>query len=109
MPGEARDGPRSVRCRERPSVGVRVPSAHQGPGPPKPRYAYREAVSLRKAEHLPTEGGIIEVGRHAHLEAVKAERATDDGRFLEIHAGRPPCRNQLDEGAAVLGDDNPLA
>jgi hypothetical protein len=64
--------------------------------------------SLPRAEHLPIEDGIVKIGRHAHLEAITAECATDNGCLFEIHTGRSPRRNQPDKGAATFGDDNPL-
>ena len=55
---------------------------------------------------MPTKGRIVEIGRQRHRKTIKPEFTTDDGRFLEIHAGCPLRRNQLDKGAAVLGHDD---
>lgn len=57
---------------------------------------------------MPTESWIIKIGRRTHLKAIEPEFAADDGCFLEIHAGRLLCRDQLDEGRAMFGHDNAL-
>jgi len=43
------------------------------------------------------------------VRAIKPEFAADDGRLVEVHAGRPMYRNQFDEGATMLGHDDALA
>lgn len=57
---------------------------------------------------MPAESWIVEIARQYHLETVETEFATDQGCLVEIHAGRPLCRNQLDEGTAIFGHDDAL-
>ena len=57
---------------------------------------------------MPAEGWIVEIGLRSHPKAIEPKFATDDGCSLEIHAGRPLRRDQLDEGTAMFGHDNAL-
>jgi hypothetical protein len=62
-----------------------------------------------EAEHLPTEGWIVEIGRQTYLKAIDTELASDHRRLVEIHAERPLRRDEFDKWTAVFGNYNTLA